>query len=163
MTTDDTPPAPPAPKADDAPKTFTQAELDAEITKIAAKIRDDERKKFADYDDLKKKAEGATTAEDRIAALEKDLTATRTDALRRRVQATHKISDEDAALFLTASDEDGLTAQAKRLAERNAEAAEREVERKKKGNTVPGEGSTPKPGDDEFRELARGLFKPGTT
>lgn len=45
------------------------------------------------------------------------------DALRLRVAAKHGISDEDADLFLTGSDEDVLTRQAERLTARNAEAA----------------------------------------
>lgn len=44
------------------------------------------------------------------------------DALRLRVAAKFGISDEDADLFLTGSDEDTLMRQAERLAARNAEA-----------------------------------------
>ncbi len=146
----------PDPKPDDktGQVTMSQAEFDKAIDERLKR----ERAKYADYDELKRKAEGAKTSEDRIAALEKDLSDTRTEALRRRIQAKHKISDEDADLFLTAVDEDGLEAQAKRLAERNAEDGEREVERKKKGNKVPREGGTPKPGEDEMRTFARDLF-----
>ena len=94
------------------PKTFTQEEFDAalkdavtaEVEKTAAKIRADERQKvaakYADYDELKTKAEGAKTAEDRIADLQRQVEATQREALRRRVQAAHGISDEDADLFL---------------------------------------------------------------
>lgn len=153
---DPTPPADPG-KEDDGttPKTFTQAEVD-EIVKERVKR---ERTKFADYDDLKKQAEGKVTAEERIAALEKDLSDTRTEALRRRIQAKHKITDEDADLFLTATDEDQLEAQAKRLAERVAEAEQTEQGRRKKGNKVPDEGANPTPGDDEMRTFTRNLFK----
>jgi hypothetical protein len=35
---------------------------------------------------------------------------------------------------------------------------EGEAERKKSGNHVPREGETPKPGEDEMRTFARGLF-----
>jgi len=136
--------------------TLTQADVDAAVEKIAAKIRAEERekvsKKYADYDELKKKAEGSATAEEKLAKLQADLEETRREALKRRVQAAHKISDEDADLFLTGSDEESLTAQAKRL-------AEREDARKAKGNRVPGEGRTPtKPGDDPMREFTRTLF-----
>lgn len=40
------------------------------------------------------------------------------EALRFRIAAKHKISDEDAELFLTGTDEESLTKQAERLVER---------------------------------------------
>lgn len=40
----------------------------------------------------------------------------RAESLRLRIALKHGISDEDASVFLTASDEDGLTKQAERLA-----------------------------------------------
>lgn len=124
--------------------TFTQADVD----RIVADRLKREREKYADYDDLKAKAGEKATAEDRIADLEKDLAATKRDALRARVQAAHGITDEDAELFLTGTDEDTLTAQAKRL-------AERESERKKSGNHVPDEGRTPnQPKPDEKKAFA---------
>ena|SRR5690349_10708402 len=147
----------------DDPKTFTQEEFDAalkdavtaEVEKTAAKIRAEERQKitakYADYDDLKAKAEGAKTAEDRITELEKSIEAANREALKRRVQAAHSISDEDAELFLTGTDEESLTAQAKRL-------ADREGERKKKNNVSPREGNHPKSGEDPTREFTRNLF-----
>jgi hypothetical protein len=134
----------------------TQAELDAIIT---ARI-DRERAKYADYNDLKTKAQqfdavqaaSQTEAEktaDRIAKLEQELESTRTTALRARIQAKHGISDEDAALFLTATDEATLTKQAERLSERT----------KKTGNRDPLAGRTPsKTGSDPMREFARGLL-----
>lgn len=154
------PPVPPAkPDEPDEPpaKTFTQDD----VNKIIDERLKREREKFADYDDLKKKVGAAATDADRIAALEKDLTDTRTDALRSRIQAKHKVSDEDAKLFLTGSDEETLTAQARRLAERASEAEAESAKRKKQGNKVPGEGSTPKPGDDELAAFTRGLFTSG--
>ena len=140
----------------DGDKTFTQADVDAAVEKIAAKIRAEERRKvtekYADYDDLKAKAEGAKTAEDRITELEKSIEAANREALRRRVQAAHGISDEDADLFLTGTDEDSLTAQAKRL-------AARETERKQKNNVSPREGNNPTGGkSDELRDFTRNLF-----
>src|SRR5690606_18869341 len=74
---------------------------------------------------------------DRIAALERQLQETSREALRRRVQAAYGIPDEDADLFLTGTDEETLTAQAKRL-------AERESERKRTGNVAPKEGANPR-------------------
>lgn len=140
----------PAPAPDPAPEpdqTFTQADVDRIVRERVKR----EREKFADYDELKAKAEGATTAEERIANLEKEIEATKREAMRRRVQAAHGITDEDADLFLTGTDEDTLTAQAKRL-------ADRESERKKQGNHVPREGETKQPPADEMRSFTRDLF-----
>ena len=113
---------------------FSQSDMD----ELAKKVRAEERRKaserFADYDDLKAKAGTAKTAEERIAALEAEVKASQHEALRRRVQAAHGISDEDADLFLTGADEDTLTAQAQRL-------ADRESERVKQGNVVSKEGT----------------------
>jgi len=113
-------------------QTFTQSDVDRIVKERVQR----ERAKFADYDDLKAKAEGAKTAEEQIADLQREIAATKHEALKRRVQAKHGISDEDAELFLTGSDEESLMAQAKRL-------ADRESERKKNGNRVPREGTTP--------------------
>jgi len=137
---------------------FSQADVDAAVEKIAAKIRAEERQKvsakFADYDDLKKKAEGAKTAEERMAELEKEISATKHEALKRRVQAAHGIADEDADLFLTGADEESLIAQAKRL-------SERESQRKKQGNRVPGEGTSPAAKAGDERAAVRSLFGNG--
>lgn len=142
-------------------QTFTQADLD----KYASKIRGEERRKasekYADYDDVKSKAAGAKTLEDRLGTLEGELTATRQTALRTRIAAEFGIStkkgakDEpsDADLFLTGSDESTLTAQAQRL-------VAREADRKKQGNVAPKEGETKNTGTDdgEERSFVRGLF-----
>lgn len=76
------------------------------------------------------------------------------DALRLRVAAKHGVSDEDADLFLTGSDEETLTRQAQRL----AEAVD---QRTSNGNVVPGEGTTKTPPDDPERKFVRDLFNPG--
>lgn len=131
-------------------QTFTQADIDRIVKERVQR----EKAKYADYDDLKKKADGAKTAEERMAELEREIATTKHEALKRRVQAAHSISDEDADLFLTGQDEESLTAQAKRL-------AQRESERKKQGNRVAREGnnSTSKPNDE--REFVRNLFGGG--
>lgn len=49
-------------------------------------------------------------------ALATELETVKTTALRAKVAATHGISDEDAAMFLTGTEEKELTAQAERLA-----------------------------------------------
>jgi hypothetical protein len=137
-------------KGADKAETFTQADVDR-IVKERVKRAE---AKFADYGELKAKAEGAKTAEEQIADLQKKIQATEHEVLRRRVQAKHGISDEDASLLLTATDEDTLTAQAKRL-------AERESDRKKQGNRVAGEGRNHAAKSDDGRETVRSLFGNG--
>ena len=144
----------PAPKPDDdkPADTFTQADVDRIVAERLKRERETTKARYVDYDDLKAKVEGAKTAEDRISELEKSIESANREAMRRRVQAAHGITDEDADLFLTGTDEESLTAQAKRL-------ADRELERKKQNNVSPREGTTPKPsGSDDMREFTRGLF-----
>lgn len=144
--------ADPDPEPDPKDQTFTQADVDRIVAERLKRERETTKTKYADYEDLKQKAEGAKTADDRIAELEKSIEKANREALKRRVQAAHGISDEDADLFLTGADEDSLTAQAKRL-------ADRETERKSKGNHVPREGETPSSGkSDPLRDYTRSLF-----
>src|SRR5690606_24863287 len=97
-----------------------------------------ERAKFADYDDLKGKAEkydeleAANKSEIEKAngartAAEERATKAEATALRLRIAVKHGISDEDADLFLTGTDEETLTKQAEHL---NATV----TDRKKKNN-----------------------------
>ncbi|HET8556185.1 MAG TPA: hypothetical protein VFL58_02625 [Gaiellaceae bacterium] len=121
------------------------------------------RAKPADYDDLKAKAarldeiEQANKSEiekasEARAKAEADAAAARAEALRLRVAAKHGISDEDADLFLTGTDEATLTKQAERLSQRVAD-------RKKQGNVAPREGGNPNPSSTgDLREFTRGLF-----
>lgn len=135
---------------------FTQADIDA----AAAKARNEERRKLAaktaDYDELKRKADAAKTVEDRLAEMEQRAAQAEALALRNDVATQFNISAEDRDLFLTGTDVDTLTAQAKRLAERDAV-------RKKNGNTVPGEGRTPSGSTGDLREFTRQLFGSATT
>lgn len=80
--------------------------------------------------------DASKTTEQRLAELEQRAVKAEREALVRSIQAKHSIADEDAELFLTGADKESLEAQAKRLAERDAE-------RKKRGNHVPSEGKTP--------------------
>lgn len=134
-----------------------QAEVDRIVRERVAR----ERAKYADYDELKAKAEGSRTLEQRLADLETELTTTKAKALKTSVAAKFGISTEpgpkgepsDADLFLTGSDEATLTAQAQRLAARVAD-------QKKQGNVALKEGTTTTSGkgDDDMREFARNLF-----
>ncbi|MCS6570321.1 hypothetical protein NYQ35_16060 [Curtobacterium flaccumfaciens pv. flaccumfaciens] len=134
-------------------QTFSQADVD----KLVSKVRNEERRKasekFADYDDLKTKADGAKTVEQQLADLQGQLSASNARALRSDIAAKHGISAEDRDLFLTGTDEDTLTAQATRL-------AARETDRKKNGNVAPREGGTKNTGDPkkDMREFTRNLF-----
>ena len=73
--------------------------------------------------------------------------------MRLKIASSHGITDaDDIDLFLTGNDEETLTKQAKRLADRTAE-------KKQQGNHVPNEGNNPpsdKSGDE--RGFVRQLF-----
>lgn len=147
-------PTPNEPTGDEG-KTFTQADVDAAVEKIAAKIRAEERRKvsekFADYDDLKAKAAGATTLEERVAGIEKQAK----DA-------------EERALRAEVANAKGLTpTQAKRLVGATREELEADADelikdigaQTKQGNHVPREGKNPKSGgSDELGEFTKSLF-----
>jgi hypothetical protein len=140
----------------------TQADFDKAIGERVTR----ERAKFADYADLKIKAaeldsikatnqtEAEKTAK-RIDGLEHELKQTRLETLRLKIAGDHKITDaEDIALFLTGTDEEALTKQAKRLADRVADL-------KKNAPRVPKEGTTAEPKDDGMASFARNLFNSG--
>lgn len=137
---------------------FTQADVDRILRERLAQQRKNE---FGDYAEIKAKAEGAKTLEERMASLENELTVARTDALRARIAAEFGISTKkgdrgepsDADLFLTGTDESTLTAQAERLGVRAAA-------KKQQGNVAPKEGDTKTSGKDDSipREFVRELF-----
>jgi len=139
-------------------QTFTQADVDRIVKAKAERLA---KQLYPDYDELRTKAEGAKTLEDRVASLEGELNTSKADALRTRIAAEYGISTKkgdkgepsDADLFLTGSDEATLTAQASRLAAQVAE-------RKKTGNVAPKEGApkTEGKGDEDMRAFARNLF-----
>ena len=154
-----TPAGDPKPDGEQSPsKTFTQADVDRIVRE---RLAQQEKNKFGDYDDLKSKASESQTLEQRIAEMESRTQKAEAEALRARVAAEFGVSTKkgpkgepsDADLFLTGADESTLTAQAQRL-------AAREADRKKHGNFAPKEGtSTSIGGDDEdLRGFARKLF-----
>lgn len=130
----------------------------SEVDKIVAKVRAEERRKaterFKDYDELKVKAGEKQTLEERIAEMEQRTAQAVATALRSDIAAEFGISKEDRDLFLTATDEDTLRAQAKRLADRDAD-------RKKNPPPVSKEGTVTDPTDNQDREFARQLFGRG--
>lgn len=146
----------------DAGTEFTAITTQADLDKVIGERIARERAKYADYKDVKAKAarldeiEEANKTEaqklsDAKAAAEKERDAARAEALRLRIATKHGISDEDADLFLTGTDEETLTKQAERLSQRSED-------RKKQGNHVPREGTTPHAGESDERALARSLF-----
>lgn len=161
--------------SDDDKKGFTPIttpeQLNAFLTDRVKRAEAKAVEKFSDYDDLKAKAARLDALEqdkksaeekltDRIAGLEAELTKTREDlgksaqeATRARIQAKYKVSDDDAELFLTASDAEGLEKQAKAIADRIAD-------RKAKGPVVTAQkgGEQQDPKADPMRELADALF-----
>lgn len=159
------------PAADEFKPITSQQELNA-----ALKDRlDRERAKFKDYNDIKAKAakldeiEQANLSEleksnGRITTAESERDTAKAEALRLRIAVTHGISLEDADLFLTGTDEETLTAQAKRLSDRAAEQAKADEERKKKNPIVSKEGTSTKTGtttEEENLEFARNFFGGG--
>lgn len=86
-----------------------------------AKANADAATRLAEIEEAQKSE--AQKAADRVAQLEKEASSARAEALRFKVATKHGISDEDAELFLTATDEETLTRQAERLAARGKESA----------------------------------------
>jgi hypothetical protein len=121
------------------------------------------KSQFADYDDLKSKAgqldalsEASQTEQEkatsRATKAETERDDARAEALRLRVAVEHGMTLEDADLFLTCKDEETLTAQAKRL-------VDREADRKKNGPLARREGQTiSRPAEDDDRAFARQLL-----
>ena len=147
-----------------AENTFEPITSQEDLNKILAERLNRQKAQFADYGDLKAKAakydeerEAVKTAEERfnerLASLEQELSGSKLEATRARIQARFKLDDEDVELFLTARDEEGMIAQAERLSARLAEA------QPKKSNVVPREGRHAGQSSDPLREMARQLFK----
>ena len=154
----------PAP-VDAAPgeRLFTQEQVNA----FQAETKRLVTERFADYDALKAKAARLEAIEEadkktagRIAALESELAAQKVATMRARVQARHGIGDEDAELFLTGADEETLTRQAQRLAERaSGSSGLRPV---KHGLVIPTVGKPPPPSaPSEELAAVRALFGAG--
>jgi len=141
--TDDPNPTP-DPTPDPTPETFTQADVDRIVADRLKREREATKAKYGDYDDLKTKAEGAKTLEDRVAEIERQAKESEARALRAEV-ANAKGLTPTQAKRLVGSDADEL------LADIGAQ--------KSKNNVSPREGNNPKSGtDDEGRAFARELF-----
>ena len=141
----------PAHKDDGEEITITKSEWDRVIGKARQEERRKASEKYKDYDELKAKASEKQTLEERIAEMEQQTERAVATALRSDIAAEFGISKEDRDLFLLASDEDTLRAQAKRL-------ADRDVERKQNAKAVPKEGAVTDPSDSGDKEFVRQLF-----
>lgn len=133
-------------------RTFTQAEVDRMIgDRLKREGIAEAKQKAAQYDALQEssKSEIEKLAE-QVASLTKAQQDADAKALRYRVAAQHQLSTEDADLFLTGADEETITAQAKRLADRG--------QTKPGSNYAPNEGKQPKQPADPLREFTRQLF-----
>lgn len=140
-----------APENGDKPseETFKQADVDRIVAERLKREREATKAKYADYDALKAAAEGAKTAEDRIAELEQKIATSELTALRAKYAAD---VPERLRPLLTGTTEDDLKAQRDLI-------VEGENERKKNGNRAPQEGASPSSsaGDDD-REFVKNLF-----
>lgn len=134
-------------------KTFDADYVD-KLRKEAAKYRTeakanaDAAKRLAEIEESQKSE--AQKAADRIAALEREASEARSEALRARVSTETGVPVD----LLHGDDEDAIRAAAKA-------AIEWQEARRKSGNRVPKEGTstTSSPnGDDDVREFARDLF-----
>lgn len=129
-------------------ETFTQADIDKIVKERVAR----ERAKYADYDDLKTKAAGAKTLEDRVAEIERGAKDAEARALRAEVANAKGLTPTQAKRLIGSTREE-LEADADELL---ADIGER----KKNNNVVPREGKTPKGGGatSDLREFTRNLF-----
>lgn len=164
------------PAANEFKPITTPAEMDAFIKDRVARAERKATEKYADYKQLKAKADMLDQIEQanlseldkangRITSAESERDTARAEALRLRIAVTHNISLEDADLFLTGTDEETLTAQAKRLSDRVAEQANAEAERKKKNPIVSKEGTSTKTQtttEEDDLEFARSFFGGGS-
>ncbi len=131
-------------------------DLQAEVDKWKALAQKHEKRakdNAAAADQLDKLESASKTDAERIAKLEEAVEKAGAETLRLRIAAKHKISDEDADLFLTGTDADKLEEQAKRLADHRAK-------QKKNSTVVTGEGTNNQTTvtDTEEREFARQVF-----
>jgi len=141
-------------------QTTTETTVTDESNDWKARAREWEKRAKANADAASRLAEleesqksEAQKLADAKAAAEKEASDARAEAMRWRVAAKHGVSDDDAELFLTGTDEETLTKQAQRL-------GERESDRKKNGNVASKEGtnSNERPKTNDVREFTRGLF-----
>lgn len=149
-----TDPAVEPPEGDDKPETF-DAEYVKKLRSESAKYRTEAKaneeaaKRLGEIEEANKTE--AQKAADQLTAAQNDAAEARAEALRFRIASKFQVSDEDADLFLTGTDEESLTKQAQRLTDRIEE-------RKKTGNQVPREGQQTPAVEGDDRTTVRALF-----
>jgi hypothetical protein len=147
------------PPEGETPESF-DAEYVAKLRKEAAKYRTEAKanaeaaKKLAEIEDASKTEQERQAA--RLAELEDEAKRARSEALRFKIASKFGVSDEDADLFLTGTDEETLTKQAERLALRNEEAGKPRAPRPdpNQGRQSGGSASTA----DQFAAAVGGLL-----
>ena len=134
-------------------KTFTQDEVNALVGQARTEERRKVTAKYADYDDLKARAEAGRTLEDRVAEIERQARDSEARALRAEVANAKGLTPSQAKRLIGATREE---------LESDADELLRDIgDRKKQGNVAPGEGGNPNPGasdKDGLREFTRSLF-----
>lgn len=130
---------------------FTPPATQAELDRIIADRVSRERAKYADYDDLKSKAAGAKSLEDRVAEIEREAKEASARAIRAEVANSKGLTPRQAKR---------LVGETREELEADADELLKDIgDRKKAGNYVPGEGKTQsEPADDGMRDFARKLF-----
>lgn len=134
-------------------QTFTQDDVDRIVADRLKRERDSTKTKYADYDDLKAKAEGATTLEARVADIERQAADANARALRAEV-ANDKGLTPSQARRLVGSSKEELEADATELLKDIGA-------QQKQGNHSPREGQTTTKsagGDGEMRDFVRDLW-----
>lgn len=143
------------------PKTFTQEE----VNEMMGKVRRETREKYADYDELSKKAKAYDEAQEAAktelekaqeAAAKAKAEADALKAEKARADLVAKVAKETGvpASLITGDDEDSMREYAKRLAEWRKPKGAPKVGNA--GSFDRGDGS--KGGDDGRRVLARKMF-----
>lgn len=115
------------------------AKAERDLKAMQARLDEIEAAKLSDLEKAQKQAtEAAAEAE-----------KARAEVLRYRIAAKHGITDEDAELFLTGSDEETLARQAERLAARTADASKPRAPRPdlNQGRTTNGAPLDPRSAD----------------
>lgn len=149
----------PAPKPDEelGDKGLKALQAERSARQAAEKERDEAKAKALKWDEAEQANKSELErAREEAAQAAADAQEARTEALRLRIATRHGISDEDADVFLTASDEAGLEAQATRLAEIAKSKADAD-----RHTPDPSQGprkTVQKSAWDEGRERAKAMF-----
>jgi hypothetical protein len=132
-----------------AARTFSQAELDAQVRQSLRGVQKPE-----DYDEVKARAETVVAQQRRAEALEEGIARLTWLTMRNELAAAHRVPAELRDEFMVAEDATTLEAQADRLGMQAMRA-------RTSGNIAPREGTIPAPADEsdrEVRDYVRGLF-----